>query len=110
MEKTKLSRIRLTIISAALLLVLSIAPILSVRAEGTLLRGFDVPTTVPEHTANYWPIGVAFDGTNIYYSLAPDFTSRFTALSAGLSGLIGMGSTPLAELPMAGATSHSMPS
>ncbi|OLE82520.1 MAG: hypothetical protein AUF79_19645 [Crenarchaeota archaeon 13_1_20CM_2_51_8] len=68
MEKTKLSRIRLTIISAALLLVLSIAPILSVRAEGTLLRGFDVPTTVPEHTANYWPIGVAFDGTNIYYS------------------------------------------
>jgi hypothetical protein len=72
MENARLSRIRLAIVSGALLLVLSAFPIVSVRAEGTLLRGFDVPATTPESStvrpSIYWPIGVTFDGTNLYYS------------------------------------------
>jgi hypothetical protein len=58
----------------ALAIVMSIAAssIASVRADGNLLRGFDVPATVPFGSgagpAIYWPIGVAFDGANLWYS------------------------------------------
>jgi len=48
------------------------SPVVTVRADGNLLRGFDVPATTPfSHNVNpslYWPIGVAFDGHNLWYS------------------------------------------
>jgi len=51
--------------------VISISPIL-VRGDGNRLRGFDVPATTPfGHNALpsiYWPIGVALNGNNLWYS------------------------------------------
>ncbi|HET7404674.1 MAG TPA: hypothetical protein VFJ63_01000 [Candidatus Bathyarchaeia archaeon] len=53
--------------------------ITSVRADGALLAGFDVPATTPEgHNVRpslYWPIGVTFDGSNLYYSQPCQCTS-----------------------------------
>ncbi len=79
MENVKLSRLRIAIVTGTLLLVLSAFPIVAVRADGTLLRGLDVPATVPSgHNARpalYWPIGVAFDGNNLWYSQPCQCTS-----------------------------------
>lgn len=79
MENAKISRIRLTIIASTILIVLSVFPIVSVRADGTILRGFDVPARVPSNhnvrPAIYWPIGVAFDGSNLWYSQPCQCTS-----------------------------------
>jgi len=79
MGNAKISRIRLIIVAGALLLVLSAFPIVSVRADGTLLRGFDVPATVPSghnfRPAIYWPIGIAFDGNHLWYSQPCQCTS-----------------------------------
>ena len=54
-----------------MILVVSVSPVI-VRADGNLLRGFDVPVTTPfGHNVRpsiYWPIGVTFDGISLYYS------------------------------------------
>ena len=79
MENTVLSRLRLVILALALVVVVSVFPIVAVRADGNLLRGFDVPATVPSgHNiapAVYWPVGVAFDGRNLWYSQPCECTS-----------------------------------
>jgi len=65
---------RLSLIAGALIFTVASTSIVSVRADGNLLRGFDVPALVPEgpgqstNPALYWPIGVAFDGHNLWYS------------------------------------------
>lgn len=73
------SRIRLLLIATVLILGISASSIASVRADGNLLRGFDVPATVPfSHNVSpaiYWPVGIAFDGKNLYYSQPCDCTS-----------------------------------
>lgn len=74
MEKTVFHRARLVILATAIMLGMSTSTIASVRAEGTLLGGFDVPATTPGFHGNtvlpslYWPIGVTFDGNNLWYS------------------------------------------
>jgi len=73
-EKTMLSKFRLVFISALLVTAISASSVMSVRADGNLLRGFDVPALVPfgngvrTAPAIYWPIGIAFDGKNLWYS------------------------------------------
>jgi hypothetical protein len=59
---------------ALLILVISISPSVSATTTtGTLLRGFDVPFHFTHFIdgptgAFYWPVGIAFDGTNLWYS------------------------------------------
>jgi hypothetical protein len=89
MENTGFSRLRFAILAMALVAIVSFFPIVSVRADGNLLRGFDVPATVPSgHSfapAIYWPIGVAFDGKNLWYSQPCDCTSGiFQASTSGI--------------------------
>lgn len=67
-------RIRPALVSALLILVISLSPSVSAApTEGALLRGFDVPKHFThffsgQTGAFYWPIGLAFDGKNIWYS------------------------------------------
>jgi len=74
MKNPTISRIRLLLIAGALIIAVTSSSIVSVRADGNLLRGFDVPALVPEgpglstNPALYWPIGVAFDGHNLWYA------------------------------------------
>ncbi len=82
MEKANVSRIRLALIAGLLTFVVSASSMGTVRADGTILRGFDVPALVPQSPtgssvspAIYWPIGVAFDGKNLWYSQPCDCTS-----------------------------------
>ncbi len=79
MKTSAIFRLRLLLIATALILGISASSIVSVRADGNLLRGFDVPATVPQsHSVSpaiYWPIGIAFDGKNLYYSQPCDCTS-----------------------------------
>ena len=69
-----LNKIRLVMLSAIMITLMSVLPVVTVRADGNLLRGFDVPATTPFGNGQrtlpsiYWPIGVTFDGTNIWYS------------------------------------------
>ncbi len=69
-----LSKLRLFFVSALLVAAISASSIASARADGNLLRGFDVPALVPFGQgariapAIYWPIGIAFDGKNLWYS------------------------------------------
>lgn len=62
------------IFALAIVAGIAASSIVSVRADGNLLRGFDVPATTPNFNGNspapsvYWPIGVAFDGTTLWYS------------------------------------------
>ena len=69
------------LIATALILGISTSSVVGVRADGNLLTGFDVPVTVPCCQGNsvqpaiYWPIGVTFDGTNLWYSQPCDCTS-----------------------------------
>src|SRR5437870_2532907 len=74
-----LFRLRLLFASALLIIAISASSVTSVRADGNLLRGFDVPATTPfgnnARPSIYWPIGVAFDGQNIWYSEPCDCTS-----------------------------------
>lgn len=69
-----LSRLRLLLVSALLVAAISASSVASARADGNLLRGFDVPALVPfGHGARiapaiYWPVGIAFDGRNLWYS------------------------------------------
>jgi hypothetical protein len=74
-------KVRLVLIATALIFGVSTSSIV-VRADGNLLRGFDVPATVPFSQGNggvgsaiYWPIGVSFDGKNLWYSQPCDCTS-----------------------------------
>jgi hypothetical protein len=62
------TKLRLLLLSCLTLLVglsLSVAPVL---ADGNVLRSFDAPKVFPPGAAIYYPIGVASDGTNLYYS------------------------------------------
>lgn len=85
-------KIRLALIATVLILGVSASSIVGVRADGNLLRGFDVPATVPCCQGNrvigpaiYWPIGVTFDGTNLWYSQPCDCTSDiFQATTNGV--------------------------
>ena len=61
---------------AVLFAVISLPSVTMVRADATLLRGFDVPATTPfNNDTIYWPIGVAFDGTNLWYSQPSNITA-----------------------------------
>jgi len=65
---------RTLVFAIAIVSGIATSSIASVRADGNLLRGFDVPATVQSFNGNspdpaiYWPIGVTFDGTNLWYS------------------------------------------
>src|SRR2546427_13284479 len=67
-----LNKIRLIILSAIMITVVLASPVVTVRADGNLLRGFDVPALTPLGQnvlpSLYWPIGVAFEGHNLWYS------------------------------------------
>src|SRR3989475_11649084 len=67
-----LNKIRLIILSAIMITVVLASPVVTVRADGNLLRGFDVPALTPFGQnvlpSLYWPIGVAVDGHNLWYS------------------------------------------
>ncbi|HVH15423.1 MAG TPA: hypothetical protein VNA15_06865 [Candidatus Angelobacter sp.] len=74
-KNTMFFNTRRLIIANTLIVLFLATSVTTVRAEGSLLRGFDVPATTPEDSGNrsvapslYWPIGIAFDGTNLYYS------------------------------------------
>ncbi len=79
MENTTIHRTRLLFLTVAIILGISASSIASVRADGNLLAGFDVPATVPSghdfRPAIYWPVGLAFDGKNLWYSQPCDCTS-----------------------------------
>ena len=61
---------------AILVVVISLPSVSMVRASGNLLRGFDVPATTPFNDDTiYWPVGVAFDGTNLWYSQPSNITA-----------------------------------
>ncbi len=74
MENTTIHRTRLLLLAIAIVFGMSVSSIASVRADGTLLAGFDVPALVPCCNGNsalpalYWPIGIAFNGNNLWYS------------------------------------------
>ena len=101
-EKRMLSRLRLLFVSTLLITAISASSITSVRADGNLLRGFDVPATTPfgnnARPSIYWPIGVAFDGNNIWYSEPCDCTSDIFRTST-----TGTLQNTLHELKQAGA-------
>ncbi len=73
-------RIGPALVSALLILVISLSSSASAAAtEGTLLRGFDVPFHFDHFISGptgafYWPIGLAFDGKNLWYS-QPDVSA-----------------------------------
>ena len=91
MKTIEFSRIRLSFITTLIILGVSVSAIASVRADGSVLRGFDVPALVPFGTINkpapaiYWPIGVTFDGRNLWYSQPCDCTSDiFQSTTSGV--------------------------
>ncbi len=62
------SKIRLSMLSCLMLLLglsLSVAPAL---ADGNVLRSFEPPVILTSHVVIYFPLGITFDGTNLYYS------------------------------------------
>jgi len=72
------NKIRLPLLSCIVLLIgasLSVAPVL---ADGAVLRAFDAPKVLPPQEAFYFPIGVTFDGTNLYYSQPTQTVTRDT--------------------------------
>src|SRR2546427_13129542 len=75
---------------------------MSVRADGNLLRGFDVPATTPfgpnASPSIYWPIGIAFDGKKIWYSQPCDCAGDI--FQASTTGVL---LNTLRELKQAGA-------
>ncbi len=91
-ENILLSKIRLVLL----------LPMVTVRADGNLLRGFDVPATTPfGHNAApsiYWPIGVAFDGNKLWYSEPCDCTADIFQTTTN-----GVLLNTLRELKQAGA-------
>jgi hypothetical protein len=97
-----LSKIRFVLLSAVIITVISVSPVLTVRADGNLLRGFDVPKTTPfGHNAApsiYWPIGIAFDGKNLWYSQPCDCTADIFQTTPN-----GILLNTLTELKQAGA-------
>ncbi len=105
MENKVLFNTRRLIITSALIILVTATTVTTVRADGNLLRGFDVPATTPEdqghHTvlpSIYWPIGVTFDGTNLWYS-QPCQCTRDIFLTTTNGVLLG----DLHELDQAGA-------
>src|SRR5438128_10521307 len=66
-------KIEAVLVFALLLIGISVLPSVAAGStQGTLLRGFDVPQHF-NHCCNptgavYWPIGVAFNGQNLWYS------------------------------------------
>ena len=57
------------------LTILLVTPVL---ADGTVLRSFDAPISYAKNVKplpNYWPIGIAFDGTNLWISQPDNGTS-----------------------------------
>jgi hypothetical protein len=80
---------RLLLITAALVAVISAPAVSVVRADATLLRGFDVPATAPfDNDVIYWPIGVTFDGTNLWYSEPTNNTANSIFLSTTTGHLL----------------------
>ena len=70
------SKIRLPVLSFVALLIglsMSIAPVL---ADGTVLRSFDVPVVQQLPRAIYFPLGITFDGANLYYSQPSNDNNR----------------------------------
>jgi len=89
-------------VSTLLVASISAASVASVRADGNLLRGFDVPATTPfgqnALPSIYWPIGIAFDGRSIWYSQPCQCTSDIFQTST-----TGVLQNTLRELNQAGA-------
>lgn len=61
-------------LSSVLLLGLSVFSIAPVAGFGELLRGFDVPAFAKH--PGYFPLGVAFDGKNLWYS-QPSISAKY---------------------------------
>lgn len=84
-----------------MILVISVSPV-AVRADGNLLRGFDVPATTPfghdVRPSIYWPVGVTFDGSNLYYSQPCECAADIFHSTTN-----GVLLNDLHELPQAGA-------
>src|SRR6266702_4347249 len=82
-------KIAAVLVFALLLIGISVLPTVAASStEGTLLRGFDVPqhfNNVPPGV--YWPIGVAFNGQNLWYS-QPGFTSTKDIFLTTTSGVL----------------------
>src|SRR6266571_5209559 len=85
-------KIKAVLVFALLLIGVSVLPSVAAGStEGTLLRGFDVPKHFitccnGPNGADYWPIGVAFDGNNLWYS-HPD-TSTADIFQTTTSGVL----------------------
>ena len=68
-----------TAIATVILATLSTFAVAPVLADGALLRSFQNPTSTSE--AIYFPIGVTFDGLNLYISTPSDDTSGIFQIS-----------------------------
>src|SRR5215472_9125599 len=69
MKNFAFRKTRLLLMTAALLAVIATPSTIIARADVTVLRGFEVPATTPfTNDTIYWPIGITFDGTNLWYS------------------------------------------
>jgi hypothetical protein len=89
MKNLAFRKTRLLIIVAALVTVISAPSVSVVRADATLLRGFDVPATAPfDNDVIYWPIGVTFDGTNFWYSQPTNNTANSIFLTTTTGHLL----------------------
>ena len=77
------------LVFALLLIGISVLPSVAAGStEGALLRGFDVPQHFNNQPpAVYWPIGVAFNGQNLWYS-QPGFTSTKDIFLTSTSGVL----------------------
>ena len=75
--KIHFNKLKPVLFAIALAFVMLLGPIVTVRADAAiLLRGFDVPALVPfDNDVIYWPIGVTFDGQNLWYSQPSNHTA-----------------------------------
>jgi hypothetical protein len=69
-ENTKFLRLRLLLLAASIIIGISASAVVAVAADGTVLRSFDAPVILKTSAdkVDYWPVGIAFDGKNLYYS------------------------------------------
>jgi hypothetical protein len=97
-------KIEAVLVFALLLIGISVLPTVAAGStEGTLLRGFDVPQHF-NHCCNptgavYWPIGVAFNGQNLWYSQPGVASTKDIFLTTTSGGLL----STLSSINSAGA-------
>ena len=75
--KIHFNTLRLVLFGIALVLVILLGPIVAVRADAAYSYGVSAyPALVPfDNDVIYWPIGVAFDGHNLWYSQPSNHTA-----------------------------------